>query len=273
MSIKKPILPYHPEGRARRISKQNEQGILRFAQNDKKGAFTLAEVLITLGIIGIVIALTLPSIIGKYQRKVTAEKLKVAYNIFSSALERAKNDYGELYMTKDMYIDPYLYRKTYIDPYLKEVKSYKGNYIIISASNGSGAYLYYNKDNADTGNGAMCLPNGFCYFLKRGGGYNSDTDYGWVNYMYIIVDLNGPRKPNRVGHDVFYFALNVPSTLGATVKKVPLLSGYVHGTSAKTSRDELIKDCRGDTSDWGAGSKCTLLIMNDGWEIRNDYPW
>ncbi len=47
----------------------------------RKG-FTLAEVLITLGIIGIVAALTLPSLIQKYQEKVTLERLKKS--IFTS---------------------------------------------------------------------------------------------------------------------------------------------------------------------------------------------
>lgn len=41
-----------------------------------KRAFTLAEVLITLGIIGVVAALTLPSVITNYQKKQTVEQLK-----------------------------------------------------------------------------------------------------------------------------------------------------------------------------------------------------
>ena len=44
-----------------------------------KRAFTIAEVLITLGIIGIVAAMTLPVVIGNYQKKVTVEKLKTVY--------------------------------------------------------------------------------------------------------------------------------------------------------------------------------------------------
>ena len=41
-----------------------------------KKAFTMAEVLITLGIIGIVAAMTLPSLVGNYQKKQTAMQLK-----------------------------------------------------------------------------------------------------------------------------------------------------------------------------------------------------
>ena len=50
----------------------------------KKLAFTLAEVLVTLGIIGIVAALTLPSFISKYKGYVTANKLRQVYSILNS---------------------------------------------------------------------------------------------------------------------------------------------------------------------------------------------
>ena len=42
-----------------------------------KPAFTLAETLITLAVIGIVAAMTLPSLVGRYQEKVTVNKLKL----------------------------------------------------------------------------------------------------------------------------------------------------------------------------------------------------
>ena len=50
-----------------------------------KWAFTLAEVLITLGIIGVVAAMTLPTLIQKYQEKVTVNKLKKMYSVLSQA--------------------------------------------------------------------------------------------------------------------------------------------------------------------------------------------
>ena len=48
-------------------------------KNNNK-AFTLAEVLITLGIIGIIAAMTLPSLIQKQQKKMAANQLKVMYS-------------------------------------------------------------------------------------------------------------------------------------------------------------------------------------------------
>ena len=57
-------------------------------------AFTLAEVLITLGIIGIVAAMTLPAVVSKYKEKVLVERLKQTYSIFSQAFLRAVQENG-----------------------------------------------------------------------------------------------------------------------------------------------------------------------------------
>ena len=61
----------------------------------KKVAFTLAEVLITLGIIGVVAAMTLPALIGNYQKQVTVNKLKRSYTTISQMFTRARSDYGD----------------------------------------------------------------------------------------------------------------------------------------------------------------------------------
>lgn len=59
----------------------------------KKG-FTLAEVLITLGIIGIIAAMTLPSLIGNYKKKVLQNQFKVAYSLFQQAYLKIQADWG-----------------------------------------------------------------------------------------------------------------------------------------------------------------------------------
>ena len=59
----------------------------------KKG-FTLAEVLITLGIIGIIVAITLPSLIGHYKQKVLQEQFKTAYSLLQQANLKIQADWG-----------------------------------------------------------------------------------------------------------------------------------------------------------------------------------
>ena len=60
-------------------------------------AFTLAEVLITLAIIGVVAAMTIPTLISKYQERVTVTKVKKFYSDFSQAYQMAVMENGPLY--------------------------------------------------------------------------------------------------------------------------------------------------------------------------------
>lgn len=73
--------------------------------------FTLAEVLITLGIIGVVAAITLPSLIQKYQKKTYIEGLKVGVSIFEQGFKAAMADDGvdnlpdtQLYKACDLHL-------------------------------------------------------------------------------------------------------------------------------------------------------------------------
>lgn len=49
-----------------------------------KNAFTLAEVLITLGIIGVVSAMTLPALVNRTQGKELEAKLQKTYSVFTT---------------------------------------------------------------------------------------------------------------------------------------------------------------------------------------------
>ena len=94
-------------------------------------AFTLAEVLITLGIIGVVSALTIPNIIGNYQKTVTINQLKVAYSVLSNAIEQAIDEYSgdceKIYIMGDELgtgnANAALSAK-YIDPYIKGTEKF-----------------------------------------------------------------------------------------------------------------------------------------------------
>ena len=72
------------------------EGATHVALCDKfcRVAFTLAEVLITLGIIGVVVALTIPSLVQKYKEKVTVNKVLSAYSLLSNAYSLVLDDDG-----------------------------------------------------------------------------------------------------------------------------------------------------------------------------------
>lgn len=63
---------------------------------NNKTAFTLAEVLITLGIIGVVAAMTLPTLVQKHQEKVTIAKLKKSYSTMQQAYLMAIREKGPI---------------------------------------------------------------------------------------------------------------------------------------------------------------------------------
>lgn len=64
--------------------------------NKKMQAFTLAEVLITLGIIGVVAAMTMPSLIQSYKEKVMVTRVKKFYSVFSQAYLMAVQENGTI---------------------------------------------------------------------------------------------------------------------------------------------------------------------------------
>ena len=55
-----------------------------------KKAFTLAEVLITLGILGVVMALTLPTLMGEYRKKTIEARLKKFYSASNQAIQQSE---------------------------------------------------------------------------------------------------------------------------------------------------------------------------------------
>ena len=64
-------------------------------KNYQRTGFTLAEVLITLGTIGVVAAMTLPALIQKNNNKVVETRLKKFYSSINQAIMMAEVDYGD----------------------------------------------------------------------------------------------------------------------------------------------------------------------------------
>ncbi len=61
-----------------------------------KNGFTMAEVLITIGIIGLVAAMTLPTVVNKYQERVTVTKVTKFYSIMNQAILQATTEHGNI---------------------------------------------------------------------------------------------------------------------------------------------------------------------------------
>ena len=87
--------------------------------------FTLAEVLITLTIIGVIAAVTIPTLMRSYRKHQIETSLKYAYTILSNTLTMAQTEYGSLpEMVEACVSDDYnertnCFTNKYLKPYLK----------------------------------------------------------------------------------------------------------------------------------------------------------
>ena len=216
-------------------------------------AFTLAEVLITLGIIGVVAALTMPAVVGNYKRQQAIQQLKKTYSVLSQAFNRAVAEYGDSTEWDTVTTETaYSYFDTYWKPYLqapercysyqecgysKLTPFFKANKI----SDGYNVNPIYNRV-------LMHLNDGTFVMIITGSGYGEDD-------RRILVDLNGAKLPNRFGNDVFFF-------LRVNGKGI-VPYGY------DKSIDEVNRECSKSRD----GYMCAARLMQAGWSMDKDYPF
>lgn len=183
-----------------------------------KKAFTLAEVLITLGIIGIIAAMTLPFLIGRYNEKVTLHKLETAYSLLSSAYSSLIFEYG----TPDVWPDRSYNGMGVTNMFAKRLKLY--NICLTTDRNCDlfkGKLVYKTLNGGDAGSYKSLIGTGTklndmtVTFLMRSADCRGWAMYKWESvtkkspYYHacgtIHVDINGKAQPNRYGVDLFEF--------------------------------------------------------------------
>lgn len=200
----------------------------------KKG-FTLAEVLITLGIIGIVAAMTLPTVINRTKEAELVNRTKKAVSVIQNAVLMSQKDYGDVGNNTELFDASKGYSQV-----TREFAKYFTNSMVCinNAQKGCKDYYYpikYAKYRASdvSGNGAahtfgpiIVLNDGTivaineltagCDNYRTQTAFNSDgtikTDSSGnaemvnvhVGYCAIIrFDVNGKQGPNQFGQDAY----------------------------------------------------------------------
>lgn len=207
-----------------------------------KNAFTLAEVLVTLGIIGIVAAMTMPALIANHQKKATAVKLARFYTIMSQAVLRWQSDDGiipddfSFEETSGTYIEKW-YRDT-IGKYIQTVSLKSTNSTFSAAFNdGSGFDAYISGQILHI---FYCTEYKYCR-QTREGNFDGRTGFLFGIYKGKFITSN-------------------PENQTQTREKLLDLCKYGNSDNAEVSSK-------------GRRHACTRLIQIDGWEIKKDYPW
>ena len=173
----------------------------------KKAAFTLAETLITLTIIGVIAALTIPSLISEYQKHTYVVGLKKAYSQLQNAVKMIPitqgcpagdydcvgwNDWGKVTNIDGQEFNGDLNSKRF---YLLS-KQFKINKLCYPGSTDEickkiGNNTYYYGDYSFITNDGMIISSG-----------------GFADYTYNI-DVNGFKGPNKLGRDQFGFEITM----------------------------------------------------------------
>lgn len=191
-----------------------------------KKAFTLAEVLITLGIIGVVAAMTMPTLIQKQQDVATVSRLEKAYSILSQAVISAQQEYGEIDFWTIVDNNQESTRENFarVEPYLK---------IVRKCDNEAGCWAKQTQSlSGEQARWSTDFGFGVDYMgFTLNDGTNVVFDFttpslseifGFPEYLdsaYIIfyVDVNGDKRPNKFGRDIFVFALGPKGLIPAGI--------------------------------------------------------
>ena len=171
-------------------------------------AFTLAEVLITLGVIGVVASLTLPSVINDIKHKQLETAFKSAYSIFSQGFMNMKREDGEGLHRNYAYYDAENYNYPMVTEFKNKFYSYSNIKVIGKCSYKNGSIKNFNKTANVTNNELLIgniyqannfdvLSNGMCskVFIN-------------ARYIRLFVDINGLKAPNQLGYDIFHFYID-----------------------------------------------------------------
>ena len=160
-------------------------------------AFTLAETLIVMGIIGVVAALTLPNLNSSTGDKEKIAKVKKIYSNLQDAYGRAVAVYGPLDEWGLGLTNSFEKIGGRVTEFMKISKT--------CGMDSSGCILVQNSKGLDNSTTSDNPYIGYSYLLADGTSVVFD-DYVLDGMEFIAIDIDGPTKgQHKLGVDLFYF--------------------------------------------------------------------
>ncbi len=169
----------------------------------KETGFTLAEVLITIGIIGVVAALTLLSLIAKHQEKEWKVAYKKAYSAFSQAFLRMQESGEFISMRPESYGDDGTAYTSASGKNFKIISKYFNAVKTCFDNNADECWVCAEGQAGKPSSGAPdwlgCVKTSYAFKDNSGMAWYLYNNNEWP----ILVDVNGDKRPNRLGQDRF----------------------------------------------------------------------
>ena len=271
-------------------------------KDGRKHAFTLAEVLITLGIIGVVAAMTLPVLIQKYQKKAWVTALKKDYTMLNDGFRQMmaaegvdRFDHTSLFIemppnNSNQRLEAAIARK-YIEKYFKNLehieypdqvgwlagnKAKSGDVCKQNVGKGSGWYYLNDTTGQNRCDGArqevFTLANGGLMRFMVDKSYPEAPDAkGKLKKVVgnVMIDVNGEAPPNKYGRDAFYFHLGQDGFLyprfGRDYSEYLMVAdGYTFDEVYWNGEGRNTCHVNGETS---TGKGCAARIIENGWDM------
>lgn len=238
----------------------------------KKIGFTLAEVLIVLSLLGVVAALTIPTLYTNKTKQEYSAKIKRFYSKVDNALEENRLQRGISFddmkrpaiitnedNTEDRYTNGYEWWMENVDPYMghKYLKTKNGR-----------TNIYFDDGSSITG-----------FYLG--------------SCLDVYYDVNGDKSPNRNGVDKYVFLVCFTPQLREKLLGSKNNIWGAYGTNLRSSssaRTDILEKCKKGVyktdSDGNPeidengklilttqpGIYCSALLQYDNWEFKPDYP-
>ena len=211
--------------------------------NIRRVAFTLAEVLITLGIIGVVAAMTIPTLIANYREKVMVTKVKQGHSLLMNAIQ--------LYMAQNNCINALCLfdtKKTSEQVAAELGTVLKGAKLCKAGDTGKFCKTYYYKANQPIKidgvygagdslgpRGRIYLPNGISFqtaqvsecprtvtsIIRDENGFEIDRKEVVSEICaYIYMDVNNVEEPNQFGADMYRYDAKISGKVVPTNQKL-----------------------------------------------------
>lgn len=220
--------------------------------------FTLAETLITIVIIGIAAALTLPVLITRHKKTEYSARIKKMYSTMEQAIIMSEMENGVITdwarsedtqkdnegdydfeangkVTKDFFIN-------YLSKYFKYINITDGKNSIDENGEKTGENTTIHLADGSS----IILHNGLCIDFK--------------------FDTNGTSHPNKLGRDqfIFLFCFQEPQRIDYCGNSNKVFCSY--GLNNTNNRTTILNSCN------NSPEYCSRLLQFDGWEFKKDYP-